>query len=430
MEVYNLKITKTKLFIIILPVLAFVILFLSTERSLIDNKQYNKIYSDLKDTKRIEIYHKFNREAEKNYEPIVVTDEKLINEILSFMSKVTDFEDRDMSGVAVKNQKISFYNSNNEQKIINYSYDNLHNFGEIKYNNEKFNLPYDFFRLINSLDEFKPQNTKVTNDVNELFKKYSWTPSFLISSQRKTLPNNFKYSSENTTEKIYWAYNMELSKDIGLDFSNLNSNDITAEIYSLIEPLPDSFEPLLDARGIVIRHDGRIVGAYIDSGRHEGKAISLKRHTFKEVKKEDLNVWIVDNCIDKTNSLYKDISKMSNEDLIRMHLKAMEENNTNELLATMDVESQISTLFINSDNRKLFNDTRFEMNLPDYINSDTIVYIEKMDLGEEEEKDKKSYNVIFANDGVEKAGGKLGFSDINIDVINDGGVWKVSGFTK
>ncbi|MCC0635146.1 MULTISPECIES: hypothetical protein [unclassified Clostridioides] len=70
------------------------------------------------------------------------------------------------------------------------------------------------------------------------------------------------------------------------------------------------------------------------------------------------------------------------------------------------------------------------MNLPDYINSDTIVYIEKMDLGEEEEKDKRSYNVIFANDGVEKAGGKLGFSDINIDVINDGGVWKVSGFTK
>lgn len=53
-----------------------------------------------------------------------------------------------------------------------------------------------------------------------------------------------------------------------------------------------------------------------------------------------------------------------------------------------------------------------------------------MDLGEEEEKDKRSYNVIFANDGVEKAGGKLGFSDINIDVINDGGVWKVSGFTK
>ncbi|NMS91227.1 DUF4830 domain-containing protein [Clostridioides difficile] len=423
-----MKRIKAKVFIIAILVLSSIILYLNTKHNLISDKQDKKIYLDLKDTKKIEIYN--NISQEKEYKPILISDKHLIDEILNYLNNVEDYDEKDknMSEITSKSQSINFYNSGGEQKIINYSYNSTHNVGKIEYNNEKFNVPHDFFRLISSLEEFRPQYSKVPNDVKELFKKYNWTPSFLIASQQKTIPNNFKHSSDDTVEKIYWAYNIELSKDIGLDFSNLKSKEITAEVYNLTEPLSDGLkDTLLSTRGIIIRYEGKIVGSYIDSGRHEGNAISLKRHSFKDVEKEDLNTWVEDNCIDKSNPLYIEVSKLSNEDLIKMYIKAIKENNTKVLLTTMDVESKISTLFINLDNHKLFNDTKFEMNLPDYIDNDKIVYMEKMDL---KENDKRCYNVIFGGNDIMSDTGRGTFSDINIDVVNEKGVWKVSGFTK
>lgn len=423
-----MKAKKTKVFIIFVLIFSSIVLYLNEKYDLISDKHDKKIYLDLKDTKKIEIYN--NISQEKDYKPILISDKHIIDEILTYLNNITHFDrkDKNTNEVKLKNQSINFYNDDGKKQIINYTYDSIHNTGNIEYNNEKFNVPDDFFRLISSLEEFRPQYSKVPDDVNELFKKYNWTPSFLISSQQKTIPTNFKYSSEDTVEKIYWAYNIELSKDIGLDFSNLKSKEITAEIYNLIEPLSNGLkEALLSTRGIIIRYEGKIVGAYIDSGRHEGKAISLKRHSFKEVTKEDLNTWIEDNCIDKSNSLYREVSKLSNEDLIKMYIKSIKENNTKVLLTTMDVESKISTLFINLDNHKLFNDTKFEMNLPDYIDNDKIVYMEKMDL---KENDKRCYNVIFGGNDIMSDTGRGTFSDINIDVVNERGVWKVSGFTK
>lgn len=425
-----MKCIKTKVFIIAMLILSFVILYLNTKPNLINDKHDKKIYLDLKDTKKIEIY--INTSQENDSKPILILDKHLIDEILNDLNGVTYYKDKNKdkntNGVILKSQSINFYNGDGEQKIISYSYDSTHNVGNIEYNNEKFNVEHDFFRLISSLEEFRPQYSKVPNDVNELFKKYNWTPSFLISSQQKTIPNNFKYSSEDTVEKLYWAYNIELSKDIGLDFSNLKSKEITAEIYNLTEPLSDELEDtLLSTRGIIIRYEGKIVGAYIDSGRHEGNAISLKRHSFKEVIKEDLSSWIEDNCIDKSNSLYIDVSKLSNEDLIKMYIKAIKENNAKVLLTTMDVESKISTLFINLDNHKLFNDSKFEMNLPDYIDNSKIVYMENLDL---KENGKRCYNVVFGGNDIMSDTGRGSFSDINIDIVNEKGVWKVSGFTK
>lgn len=421
-----MKSKNTKVFIIAILILSSIILYLNTQNNLISNKHDKKVYLDLKDTKKIEIYNKISQE--KEHKAILISDKHLINEILNYLNNVEYYDGEDRNEIILKSQSINFYNGDGEQKIINYSYDSIHNIGKIEYDNEKFNVPHDFFRLISSLEEFRTQYSKVPNDVNELFKKYNWTPSFLISSQQKTIPNNFKYSSEDTVERMYWAYNIELSKDIGLDFSNLKSKEITAEIYNLNEPLSDELEDtLLSTRGIIIRYEGKIVGAYIDSGRHEGNAISLKRHSFKEVTKEDLNTWVDDNCIDKSNSLYIEVSKLSNEDLIKMYIKAIKENNTKVLLTTMDVESKISTLFINLDNHKLFNDTKFGMNLPDYINNDKIVYMEKIDL---KENDKRCYNVIFGGNDIMSDTGRGTFSDINIDIVNEKGVWKVSGFTK
>ena len=46
--------------------------------------------------------------------------------------------------------------------------------------------------------------------------------------------------------KIYWAYNNELSKSIGLDFSKFMGTEVWIKIYNLNEPLPEFLKPQSD----------------------------------------------------------------------------------------------------------------------------------------------------------------------------------------
>ena len=110
---------------------------------------------------------------------------------------------------------------------------------------------------------------KAENSINELFEKYGWTVDYKINSIKETLPTNLKHKAGEYPVKIYWAYNNELSKSIGLDFSNFLGERVDVEILKLREPLPQYMHPRMDARGIVLKSDDKIIGAYIDAGRHD-----------------------------------------------------------------------------------------------------------------------------------------------------------------
>src|SRR5690606_11504438 len=122
--------------------------------------------------------------------------------------------------------------------------------------------------------EYGEYDTDIDKEVSQLFEKYNWTIDYKVNAIKEKLPSNFKHVAGEYPIKIYWAYNNELSKSIGLDFSNYLGNTVEVEIYRLREPLAKYMKPRLNARGIVIKKDTKIIGAYIDAGRHESFACS------------------------------------------------------------------------------------------------------------------------------------------------------------
>ncbi len=133
-----------------------------------------------------------------------------------------------------------------------------------------------------------------------------------------------KHEAGEHPTKIYWAYNNELSKSIGLDFSKYLGNTVVAEIYRLREPLPEYMEPRLNARGgIVIKEAGKIIGAYIDAGRHESFACSLNRERLEDIVNKDWDEWIQD-YIDYDNKLEKELAKLSPEEIIKIYFEALD----------------------------------------------------------------------------------------------------------
>ena len=69
--------------------------------------------------------------------------------------------------------------------------------------------------------------------------------------------NDIKALSAFNTNAYYFAYNNELSKDIGLDMSGYsNTNDIDVKIYRIHESMPQAFYPAQNCRGIVVERNG------------------------------------------------------------------------------------------------------------------------------------------------------------------------------
>ena len=80
------------------------------------------------------------------------------------------------------------------------------------------------------------------------------------------MPDNLKHKAGEYPVKIYWAYNNELSKEIGLDFTNYLGKGCCSRDLQAAGTLPEFLEPRRDARGIVLKYNDEIVGAYIDAG--------------------------------------------------------------------------------------------------------------------------------------------------------------------
>jgi hypothetical protein len=168
------------------------------------------------------------------------------------------------------------------------------------------------------------------------------------------LPDNLKHKAGEYPVKIYWAYNNELSKEIGLDFTNYLGKDVVVEIYRLREPLPEFLEPRRDARGIVLKYNDEIVGAYIDAGRHDSFACSLDRKNLKEITGKEWDEWIAD-YIDYQDELEIKLSKMGPEDIIREYFRALDKHDIKMVWACMTRKNLSQELSINMNNNYLFN---------------------------------------------------------------------------
>ncbi len=112
-------------------------------------------------------------------------------------------------------------------------------------------------------------NMKLILTVKQLncSKKYNWTIDYRVNTIKEKLPSDLKHEAGEHPIKIYWAYNNELSKSIGFDFSKYLGDTVVAEIYTLREPLPEYMKPMLNARGGIVlkKRMERLQGGHIQT---------------------------------------------------------------------------------------------------------------------------------------------------------------------
>jgi len=155
----------------------------------------------------------------------------------------------------------------------------------------------------------------------KLFKKYGWTIVGKINSLELILPSTFIHEAGEYPIKLYWAYNNELSKSIGLDFAPYLGEKVAVEKYALSEPWPDSTRPDNKAYGVTMRAGLKLIGAYIHSRRGYSLDCSLERKQFAEITKKSWEEWI-DSYIDYDNEIEKRLSTMRPEEIISEYIKA------------------------------------------------------------------------------------------------------------
>lgn len=210
-------------------------------------------------------------------------------------------------------------------------WDTLYDKAYIIRNSAMFTVTTDFPRFLdNLLESGQKEDYTVGAYEKELFRKYGWTLDYKINSIDDTLPAMSELGAFSPAE-YYYLYNNELSKDIGLDMSSFAGNDITVDIYYIHESMPEKFYPMKTARGIVVKCDDEIIGAYISSGRHSVEAsCSLNGKSFEEITGQTFDEFFTPLLKEEQN-----IVTNNPEEIIRRYFKA---------LADKDEETAISCI--------------------------------------------------------------------------------------
>lgn len=307
------------------------------------NNNHKDLIKKLRSTNKIDVYHDYHAESLDKIKPVYIKDKNIINDYLNLMSKTVKKRSEEMSGGSVKNQKLVFY-TDNEAIEVNYSYDDLYNFGFITYKGEDIYLDYDFFRLISNTQMYSPKESIINEDARKLLKKYNWAPSFLIANHKIKISDDLKYAPEKGIDEVYWAYKLQFSKSTGLDFSNLLGEEVNAEVYYLLDTFPELGTSIVDANAVILKHNKKIVGAYIDSGISNTSTCSLDRKSFKEITGLTIEDYLIQNHIDPNSKLNKEVENLSIEELIKAYYKSQSDKDVNKYLSTLDMEAIVSLL--------------------------------------------------------------------------------------
>ncbi|ODA41642.1 DUF4829 domain-containing protein [Desulfosporosinus sp. BG] len=288
-----------------------------------------------------------------------IADNKMLSDILTMIGKSQLIKDeskiKKMSGMATKNNSLILVAGNGSKKEIKFAFDDpAFAVGYLEIDDQKYDPGFSFFRYIKDFTEYRQFDPNIDNQVEELFKKYNWTIDYRVNTMNETLPSNLKHDAGEYPVKIYWAYNNELSKNIGLDYSEYLGKEVEVDIYRLREPLPDYMNPRMNSRGIVLQYNNKIVGAYIDAGRHDCFACSLDRKSLTDITNNEWDHWISD-YINYNNELEIELSKMKPEDIIKQYYKAINSHDQKMQFACLTRQNLCNYLSTNMDNNLLMN---------------------------------------------------------------------------
>ncbi len=235
-------------------------------------------------------------------------------------------------------------------------YDTLYNKAYIVKDGGLYEAGTDFARYIDSFLENKNIAVYIDDaDAIALFQKYGWTLDYQISALNNKL-NNISALSYFNSNAYYFAYNNELSKDIGLDMSGYsNTSDIDVKIYKLHESMPQEYYPIQNSRGIVVKKDDKIIGAFINAGRHSTfNACSLKGNSFEKATGLTLNEWLAKMI--KADSTEDRLSKLEPEQVIGEYFTALDNKDAKTAVGCVSKKELLGKLTSNMLNEELFNE--------------------------------------------------------------------------
>jgi len=234
-------------------------------------------------------------------------------------------------------------------------HDALYNKAYIIKDGVLYGISTDFARYIDSLLENTSVDFSIDHaDAVELFQNYGWTLNYQINGMNMKL-GNIKELSGFNPNAYYFAYNNELSKDIGLDMSEHSNTGVDIEIYRIYESMPKEFYPVQDCRGIVVRRNGKIIGAFISAGRHSTfNACSLKGNGFKEVTGMTVDEWLANTV--KANKIDAGLSKLKSEQIIEKYFKALQSKDAETAEHCISKKTLLDSISGNISNDELFNE--------------------------------------------------------------------------
>ncbi len=315
-------------------------------------------------------------------------------------------------------------------------YDTLYDKAYLVKDGGLYEVRTDFARYIDSFLE----NINITVHIDDtdavtLFQAYGWTLDYKINTIKDKLSNISVLSGFNPNA-YYFAYNNELSKDIGLDMSEYsNTTNINVDIYRIHESMPQEFYPIQNCRGIVVKKGDKIIGAFISAGRHSAfSACSLKGNSFEKVTGQTLYEWLDDMI--KADRIEESLSKFEPEQIIEQYFTALDKKDAKTAEYCISKKALLDNLTSNMLNDALFNEkiglplTDTHIGAKSNFNNLKSSQLLKVELFDEPDKNTKIFrvkvNLQYNEDLTISSGEQLWDCRMVYESPQTG--WKIEGF--
>lgn len=216
-------------------------------------------------------------------------------------------------------------------------------------------VPGSLGSLLWALDEYDSYSGEVDAGDRAFLDRFGWTPAFCINSFHLALPGELKHRPGEFPTVLYWAYNNELNEDIGLDLRPFLGQAVEVRIYKVIQPLPDFMAPRREAgRAVVVRRDSEIVGAWLDVGRHDAFACSLRGRRLEDITDGSWDDWVA-AVIDERDPVEQRLAALTPEEMIKQYYAAIDRDDLKAAHACESRSALRRALFANMDNYHLYN---------------------------------------------------------------------------
>lgn len=215
-------------------------------------------------------------------------------------------------------------------------------------------VPLRLKGLIRAVRSYNVLDGGVDSGDQEFLQRYGWTAAFPLSRLTVQLPEQFAYRVGGYPVAIYWAYNQELGKSIGLDLTPYLGQEVTVRIYKIVEELPEFMTPQRPwGRAVILRRGDKIIGAWLDAGR-SGWACSLQGKSWETVTGRSFEAWVAD-LLQRDDSELTRLAALTPEEVVRAYYAAVDSHDAAASRLYRSIKSLWQDMFINMDNSLLFN---------------------------------------------------------------------------